>query len=83
MNKITKDFLEKIQRFTVKREVGETDYELMKKFHKERLSRCYEFLKLLTKLRDGMSYKLDYEMVDKITKKYEQEYLNWKKEYQL
>ena len=81
MNKLTQDFLDKITKLEVRRGLYETDYEMMKKFHKTRLCLCYDYLKLLTTLRGGTAFKEDYQEVKKLTQKFEEEYLTWKKSY--
>lgn len=79
MNKQTIVFLEKIQKLEIKRKYNETDFEVMKKFHKTRLNLCYDYLKLLTKFKNGDQFREDYIVVKELTEKYEQEFLNWKR----
>ena len=81
MKKQTIKFLENIRNFKIKRELGETDEETIKRFHKTRLILCYDYLKLLMNLKNGCGLlQEDYNQVKKITLEFEQEYLRWTRE---
>jgi hypothetical protein len=81
MHPQTKEFLDKIQNFEIKRRFDESEYDIIKRYHKTKLCMCYDYLKLLTNMKTGSdSLKEDYLLVKKLTQKFEQDFLRWKNE---
>lgn len=75
------NFIERITHYKIYREPGKylSDEELLQNWHKNRISECYQYLKVLNSRKDSYNLKPEINAVRTLLKQIELEYIKWKK----